>query len=54
LERLVVAAVRAAVVAPEREIARWFSWPAPADLTARLVQRGALWQPQEGWLAARV
>jgi hypothetical protein len=54
LERLVVAAVRAAVVAPQREVARWFSWPTTADIATRLVQRGALWQPQEGWLAARV
>ena len=52
LEDVVVAAVRAAVVAPESEIARWFSWAWPRDLLTQLVESGRLWQPQEGWLAA--
>ena len=41
---LVVAGVRAAVVAPEPELARWFSWPWRWDgeLVERLVDDGRL------------
>jgi hypothetical protein len=51
---LVVAAVRAAVVVPEREPARWFSWRWrwEKDLLDRLVEEGALVRPEPGWLAA--
>jgi hypothetical protein len=45
LDELVVAGVRAAVLVPEREVRRWFSWPLPAipeDLE----------RPAPGWLAA--
>jgi hypothetical protein len=52
---LVVAAVRSAVVAPEREIARkWFSWrPLFADdLVDRLVSEGRLERPAPGWVSA--
>jgi hypothetical protein len=52
LAELVVAGVRAAVVAPEEEIARWFSWPVPSRLVEELVERGWLWRPQAGWIAA--
>jgi len=55
IEELVVAAVRAAVVAPERELARkWFSWRwlFPADLVERLVTEGRLERPEPGWVAA--
>jgi hypothetical protein len=55
IEELVVAAVAAAVVAPEREIARkWFSWRwlFPADLVDRLVSEGRLVRPEPGWVAA--
>ena len=55
IEELVVAAVSAAVVAPEREIARrWFSWRwlFPADLVDRLVSEGRLERPEPGWVAA--
>lgn len=52
IERLVLAAVRAAVVAPEREVGRWFSWPVPRDLLERLVGEGRLVQPEAGWVAA--
>ena len=54
IEELVVAAVGAAVVAPEREIARkWFSWRwlFPADLVDRLVSEGRLVRPEPGWVA---
>jgi hypothetical protein len=55
IEELVVAAVRAAVLAPEREIVRrWFSWRwlFPDDLVDRLVDRGLLARPAPGWVAA--
>jgi hypothetical protein len=54
VEGLVVAAVRAAVVAPERELARkWFSWKwlFPDDLVDRLVSEGRLERPAPGWVA---
>ena len=41
LDDLGVAGVRAAVVAPEREVKRWFSWPAEVE---RLVAEGRLAQ----------
>lgn len=53
---LVVAGVRAAAVAPEGEIRRWFSWSwylAP-DLAERLVREGRVRRPADGWLAARM
>jgi hypothetical protein len=52
---LVVAAVRAAVLAPEREPPRWFSWRWrwEDDLIDRLVEAGELSRPEPGWLAAR-
>jgi len=52
---LVVAAVRAAVVVPEREPARWFSWKWRWEkgLVDRLVEEGSLYRPEPGWLAAR-
>jgi hypothetical protein len=52
---LVVAAVRAAVVAPERELARkWFSWRSvfPAELVDLLVSEGRLERPSPGWVGA--
>ena len=42
IEELVVAGVRAAVVAPEREVGRWFSWPVPRGSMQRLVDEGRL------------
>lgn len=50
---LVVAAVRAAVVAPEREVRKWFSWSwlFPDDLVDRLVSEGRLERPEPGWTA---
>lgn len=52
LEQLVVAAVRAAVVAPEREVPRWFAWSSPAGLVDTLVEEGRLLRPEPGWVAA--
>ena len=53
LAELVVAAVRAAVVAPEDEVPRWFSWRWywEDDLLDRLVGEGRLERPEDGWLA---
>jgi hypothetical protein len=48
LDELVVAGVRAAVVAPERQAAGWFSWRADV---ARLVDEGLLVRPAPGWVA---
>lgn len=39
---LVVAAVRAAVIAPESEVRSWFSWPVTAATIDQLVQAGRL------------
>jgi len=50
-----VAAVHAAVVAPEREVTRkWFSWRwlLTDDLLDRLVSEGRLVRPEPGWVAA--
>jgi hypothetical protein len=54
LAELVVAGVRAAVLAPEQEIPRWFSWRWywEDDLLGRLVEEGRLVRPEDGWLAA--
>jgi hypothetical protein len=54
LAPLVVAAVQAAVVVPDREPARWFSWRWRWDdgLLDRLVDDGRLVRPGPGWLAA--
>ena len=52
LAEVVVAGVRAAVVAPRGEVASWFSWPLSRDLLAHLCAAGRLWEPQLGWLAA--
>ena len=54
LGELVVAAVEAAVVVPDREPRRWFSWRWRwrEDLIERLVEEGRLVRPSPGWLAA--
>lgn len=48
LRELVVLGVRAAVIAPEREVLRWFSWPVPADALGD----ERLARPESGWVAA--
>jgi hypothetical protein len=50
LAELLVAAVRAAVVAPERELSRWFPWWEDG-LADRLVSDGRLVRPADGWVA---
>ena len=53
LDDLIVAAVRAAVIAPERELARaWFSWRwlFDDDLVERLVSEGRLARVESGWV----
>ena len=52
-EELLVAAVRAAVVAHEHEVGRWFAWRwlFSPELVERLVASGRLERPEPGWLA---
>jgi hypothetical protein len=54
LPELVVAGVRAAVLAPEREVAKWFSWRWywEDDLVDGLLAEGRLARPEDGWLTA--
>jgi hypothetical protein len=55
IDELVIAAVRAAVVAPELEIVRkWFSWRRLFDdqLVERLVSEGRLERIEPGWVTA--
>ena len=50
---LLVAAVRAAVVAPDTEAAaKWFGAPVPAGLVDECVADGRLVRPAMGWLSA--
>jgi hypothetical protein len=46
--------VHAAVVCPEQEPKRWFSWTWRWEdgLIDRLVDEGLLVRPEQGWLAA--
>jgi hypothetical protein len=52
LAELVAAGVAAAVVVPEREARRWFSWPVSTQLVDELVDAGRLERPAPEWLAA--
>lgn len=51
LPDLVVAGVRAAVIAPDREVQSWFSWRADEGLIERLLEEGRLRRPHPGLLA---
>jgi hypothetical protein len=51
LPDLIVAGMRAAVVAPEAEARHWFSWTVPAETIDALVAVGRLLRPAPGWLA---
>lgn len=53
LDELVAAGVRAAVVAPEPELRRWFSWAPLWDdgLVDRLVTQGSVERPAPGWVS---
>jgi hypothetical protein len=52
LGELLVAGVRAAVVAPEDEARHWFSWPVSTALVDELVETGRAERPERGWLSA--
>jgi hypothetical protein len=47
----VLAGVRAAVVAPEKDLASWFSWRVPGETIERLVAARKLYRPAPGLLA---
>jgi hypothetical protein len=51
---LLGAALHAAVLAPDKDLVRWFSWRwlLPADLPDQLLDRGLAFRPDVGWLAA--
>jgi hypothetical protein len=51
---LMGAALRAAVLAPERDLIRWFTWRwlLPPELADQLIQRGFGYRPEPGWLAS--
>lgn len=51
LAALLVAAVRAAVVASEREARRWFSWELSPEFIDELVAARRVSRPAPGWLA---
>jgi hypothetical protein len=48
---LLAAGVRSAVLAPEREARRWFTWAASPELVQELVDEGRLVRPEPEWLA---
>jgi hypothetical protein len=48
---VVLAGVRAAVLAPEAEVKTWFSWPAPRGLVEKMVESGSLARPAPGWVS---
>lgn len=52
LASLLVAGVRAAVLAPENEVRSWFSWAVPRERIDAIVARGLLVRPASAWLAA--
>lgn len=49
--QLLLAAVRAAVVAPVGDALRWFSLPIGSDTLDGAVRSGSLIQPEPGWVA---
>lgn len=51
LGAILVAAMRAAVLTPETDLQKWFSWPIPDGTVDRLVREGRLRRPAAGWLA---
>jgi hypothetical protein len=50
LEAMLLAGVRAAVLAPDRELHQWFSWSVTQPLIEQLVTSGQLLRPAPGWL----
>src|SRR5256712_9675924 len=51
LAELVLIGVRAAVLAHQDEVGKWFSWPVEWPLLADLIKAGRLQRPGPGWLA---
>ena len=51
LGELIVAGIRAAVVAPEDEVPGWFSWRVSTSLLDDLVDDGRLLRPEPGWVS---
>ena len=45
---VIVAGVRAAVIAPEHEVRSWFTWPVTSETIDRLVKAGALQRNRNG------
>jgi hypothetical protein len=52
LAELLVAGIRAAVVAPEREVRSWFSWPVAETDVHELVEAARIVRPAPGVLSA--
>jgi len=50
-DAVVMAAMRAAVLARVDDLRNWFSWPIPLETVDRLVDEGRLKRPVPGWLA---
>jgi len=50
-DAVVMAAMRAAVLAPEDDLGNWLSWPIPPETVEGLVAEGRLVHPAPGWLA---
>ncbi len=50
-DAVVMAAMRAAVLAPEDDLRNWFSWPIPPETVERLVAQVRLTRPESAWLA---
>ncbi len=48
---VLLAGMRAAVVAPESDLRTWFSWPISAGTVDRLIAAGRLSRPAPGWVA---
>jgi hypothetical protein len=48
---VLVAGLRAAVIAPEADLRSWFSWPIPDGTVDRLVRSGRVTRQAPGWLA---
>lgn len=48
---VLVAGLKAAVIAPESDLKSWFTWPIPAGTVDRLVDEGRLVRPEPGLVA---
>ena len=52
LAELALIGVRAAVLAHQDEVGKWFSWPIEWPILAKLISSGQVVRPGAGWLAA--